>query len=142
MLDDQAFEGRGGYPDGTYEWSVSSDRPASHGVLELSFALYDDELELIRDETIALNPDCAQFPTAAPIIPEPPIQSPVTDIPLTGSPSANPTSAASLESGGRSLPAAETGDEDQPDVRLVFGFTAGTVLVLSALAFLDRRPEP
>ena len=142
LLDIQAFEGHDGYRDGTYEWSVSSDLTASHDVLELSFALYNDELKLIRDETIALNPDCAQFPAEAPVSPEPPIQSPVTDIPLTGSPSASPASTSSPESGAQSLPAAETGDEDQPDVRLVFGFTAGTVLVLSALAFLDRRPEP
>lgn len=138
MLDGQAFEGHEGYPDGTYEWSLRNGLTASRDVLELSFALYDDELNLVRDETIALNPDCSQFPAESPTSLETPIQQPVTDIPLAGNSVVNP---ASPETGARSLPAAGTGDEDQPDVRLVFGFTAGTVLVLSALAVLDRRPE-
>ncbi len=55
-----------------------------------------------------------------------------------GSPGVEPVPGVTAASSSTS----QASDDPPADVRLVFGFTAGTVLVLSALAFLDRRPEP
>lgn len=142
ILDGQAFEGHDGYPDGTYEWSVTGDSGGAQDVLELDFALHGSEGQVIRDETLALNPDCAQFPTEASGTPGQPLSSPVTVSSLPGDATASPPPRPSPVSDTRSLSAAGAGEESRTDVRMVFGLTAATVIVLSALAVLDRRPEP
>lgn len=63
---------------------------------------------------------------------------PASSAAAVGSPGPEPLPGAATTPS----PASRASDDAPPDVRLVFGFTAGTVLVLSALAFLDRRPEP
>lgn len=138
LLDAQAFEGHEGYRDGAYDWSVTGDLSAGHELLELSFALYDGDLDLVRDEMVVLNPDCALFPGANPSTPVSPAQSPVPGIPSPGMPPASPAPV----SGASPPPGSGVGSASRTDGRLVFGFTAVTVLVLSALAALDRRPEP
>jgi len=123
VLDGQTFEG---YTDGTYAWSVASPAGAPHDILELSFALRDGDGAPIRTETVALNPDCDLYPAATPATPTSPSASPVTTIPAT-----NPASTRTGVDNDR---------ESNPV--LVAGFAGATVLVLAALAFLDRRPEP
>lgn len=125
VLDRQLVEGIGGITDGQRQWSVTGDAGTSYKSLELSFALYDDERILVRDEAITLNPDC----DADRASPESPPASPVTTMP-----------PAIRE---RATPSLVNPDLDgERDVALVAGFAGATVLVLTALAFLDRRPEP
>ncbi len=123
ILDGQAFEGYDSFPDGDYAWSVAGPSGAAHDVLDLSFALYDGEGDPIRTETVVLNPDCDLNPPAILVSPS---ASPVAVIPAMES--ISPMNGAD--------------DGRNPDAVLVAGFAGGTVLVLTALAFLDRRPEP
>lgn len=134
LIDSQAFQRDGGYPDGAYEWSVAGDLTGSHEVLELSFTLHNGELDLIRNETVVLNPDCALFQSEASPTPGSLPGSPVTNIPTTGA-----ATVSSPEPAVTSLPA--TGDDPPANVVTVAGFAAATVLILTALAVLDRRPE-
>jgi hypothetical protein len=122
ILDRQAFEGHHGYPDGVYTWSVAGTDAATHEVLELSFALFDGKGDLVRDEIVALNPECA---------------------PLPASPAASPAAATSPGTRSRAaLPAPDAGSDRETDVVLVAGFAGVTVLLLAALSALDRRPQP
>ncbi len=136
ILDGQAFEGHDGYPDGTYEWSVTGDLSGSHDLLELSFAIHDGEGELIRNETVALNPDCSLFATGAPSTPTIRSGSSVAATPMTG------TLASGVASTPSSTPVARTGDDARAKVLPFAGFAGATVLVLTGLGMLDRRTEP
>ncbi|MBA3379243.1 MAG: hypothetical protein H0T93_10205 [Chloroflexia bacterium] len=142
ILDGQAFEGHDGYRNGTYEWSLAGHDGTSHEVLELTFALHDGEGEVIRDETIAVNPDCRPLPSLASATPKLANPWPVTESPSSKGILASPASTSSPVSGVGSLPVAGAEEESRDDVRMVFGLTAATIIVLSALAVLDRRPEP
>ncbi len=135
ILDGQAFEGHDGYPDGDYDWSVTGDLPGKYEVLDLHFAIYDGELDLIRDETVLLSPDCGPTPADVSSTPIPPTDLPVTDI------SATPVSTEPVYTPSvTSLPATGAGGTTTADVWLVLAFTSATVLGLIALAVLDRRP--
>ncbi|MBA3274981.1 MAG: hypothetical protein H0T72_04240 [Chloroflexia bacterium] len=136
ILDGQAFEGYDDYPDGTYEWSVSGDLSDSYDLLELSFTIHDGEGELIRNETLALNPDCSLFATGGPSTPPTRAGSPVATTPVPGALASGPASTPS------STPAALTGDDVRSRALPVAGFAGATVLVLTGLAMLDRRTEP
>ncbi len=142
ILDHQTFDGHDWYPDGGYAWSMTSALAASHDVLELSFTLEDSRGNLIRDEAVALNPDCGPASAGSSASPVQSIQQPVTIFPSPHIPHPEGSPRPAPAANTRAIPAAEVEDDGEPDVRLVFGITAGTVLVLSALAALDRRPEP
>ncbi len=131
VLDGQAFEGHDGYSDGDYDWSVTGDLTGAYEVLDLHFAIYDGELDLIRDETVLLSPDCGPTPTEVP-----PTELPVTVISATPE-STEPTHSSSVTS----LPTTGAGGTSTADVWLVLAFTSATVLGLVALAVLDRRPQ-
>jgi hypothetical protein len=65
ILDGQGFEGHDGYPDGTYDWRVSGDLSGMYEHVELHFAIYDGELDLIREETHAIDGLCDPEATPA-----------------------------------------------------------------------------
>ena len=65
ILDGQAFEGHDGYPDGTYDWRVSGDLSGLYEHLDLYFAVYDGELDLIREETQSIDGLCNPDATPA-----------------------------------------------------------------------------
>lgn len=125
ILDSQSFRGRDDLADGQHEWSVSGASGVSHELLELWFTLRDAEGRLIRDETMEFNPDCQRDPS-----------SPVSS---SASPVATMPSGMSVAS---TRPLVDAGLDGERDAVLVAGFAGATVLVLTALAFLDRRPEP
>ena len=58
IIDGQAFEGHDGYPDGTYEWQVSGNLAGTYDEVELYFAIYDGELDLIRQESHTITGMC------------------------------------------------------------------------------------
>ncbi len=83
---------------------------------------------------------CLLFPAVQPALARTAPESAATDDSTASLASGVEASPSTTETSAPPLPGA--GPDAPADVRLVFGFTAGTVLVLSALAFLDRRPEP
>lgn len=122
MLDSYAVGDSNGNLNGTHPWAVSSLPGDRHDLLELAFALTDGNGDPIRTEVVVLNPDCDQVSNIAPDTAK---ASPITVIPAT--------SERNLASGAN--------NDRESDPVLVAGFAGATVLVLTALAFLDRR-EP